>query len=156
MFSIYWELKKYIYIYLMDVSESTSGSEVPGSNGPGRALSREANLFPSSHAVSISVALPFWFSHHIGLLITYLSSGSVPCSESQAGGLSTYEVMILLLIMLPTLMWLIYCDLSPLAWPHPTHWNSILGYQLLLNPSISLLFYLDNEPWTNHSETSLL
>lgn len=88
--------------------------------------------------------------------ITNFSSGSAPCSESQAGGLLTCEVMIPLLIMLPTPMWLIRCDLSPPAWPYPTQRNFILGSQLLLSPSISLLFYLDNEPWTDHSETSLL
>lgn len=55
-----------IYVYPMDVSESASGSEVPGSNGPGWALGGESNLLPSSHAVSISAALPFWFPQHTG------------------------------------------------------------------------------------------
>lgn len=87
-------------------------------------------FFLPSCVIPISMALPFWFPHQMGSFPRGLGRPPNPrLAVSLLVGWWSHSPYC------PPLPWLVCCDLSLPAWPHPTHWNSILGYQFLLNPS---------------------
>lgn len=118
---------------------------------PDEPWALKQTFFLPSCVIPISMALPFWFPHHMGRFPRGV--GPPPNPRLEVSLLVRWGYHFPYCSPLP---WLVCCDLSLPAWPNPTHWNSILGYQFLLNPSVPLLFHFDNEPWTDHSETSLL